>query len=176
MLLTYSRIFVGPLIFIFSIFFDFYFACFILFILAALTDYLDGWLARKYDVESTLGKLLDPIADKILLCCALVSIIILSENNFISFIGVIILLREFWISALREMSASKPELASLTSVTFLAKIKTALQFFALASFYISFAHNNSLGIFISSFLLFLSALISLKSGLEYTQKVFSAME
>ena len=65
--LTYSRILVSPIIFLFITFFDFYGWALILFVLASISDYWDGFLARKYNLESALGEVLDPIADKILI-------------------------------------------------------------------------------------------------------------
>ena len=78
-LLTISRIFIGLIIFILLIFDSFLLAAFILFIFAGLTDYLDGYLARKYDAKSQIGEILDPIADKILV----VFLFFWSNNKFI---------------------------------------------------------------------------------------------
>ena len=64
--ITVARIFLAPIILIFLIFGN-YFVCVLLFFLAGLTDYFDGYLARKYNAESQLGEILDPIADKILI-------------------------------------------------------------------------------------------------------------
>ena len=63
-LITFSRIILAPIILVFLIL-DNYLLCLLLFILAGITDYFDGYLARKYNVESHLGEMLDPIADKI---------------------------------------------------------------------------------------------------------------
>ena len=172
MFLTYFRVICGPIIFILSVLFDMYFISLILFSLAAFTDFFDGYLARKYNLESSLGKLLDPIADKMLLCAALLSLVLISQDIFIGFMSMIILLREFWVSALREYTALN-NITHASSVSMLAKVKTALQFFAICSFYISFSYNLSLGNFISSFLLFLSMIVSIKTAMEYTYKVFS---
>jgi Phosphatidylglycerophosphate synthase len=64
-LITLSRIILAPIILVFLIL-DNYLLCLLLFVLASITDYLDGYLARKYNAESQLGEILDPIADKIL--------------------------------------------------------------------------------------------------------------
>ena len=169
MLLTYLRIIFGPLIFVLSVFFEMYSASLVIFILCSVSDFLDGYLARKFNQESSLGKLLDPIADKILLCSTILAIILITNDYFIGLMGVIILIREFWVSGLREYTALN-HIHGASDVSFLAKIKTTLQFIAIGSYLFSFSYSISLGIFISSFMLFLSLLVSLKSGLTYTSK------
>ena len=167
MSLTYLRIFFGPLIFVLVVFFEMYLASLVLFIACSLSDFLDGYLARKFNQESSLGKLLDPIADKILLCSAILAIILITNDEFIAFMGAIILIREFWVSGLREYTAAN-HIQGASDVSFIAKIKTTLQFMAIASYLFSFSYGLSLGVFISSFILFLSLLVSLKTGITYT--------
>ena len=173
MLLTYLRILLGPLIFIISVFFEMYFASFVIFIVCSFSDFLDGYLARKFNQESSLGKLLDPIADKILLCSAILSIILITNDYFIGLMGTLILIREFWVSGLREYTAMNNILGA-SDVSKLAKIKTTLQFIAIGSYLFSFSYGLSLGIFISSFILFLSLLVSLKTGMTYTENVLKS--
>ena len=168
MLLTYSRILFGPLIFIISVFFEMYFASLVIFIVCSFSDFLDGYLARKFNHESSLGKLLDPIADKILLCSTILAIILITNDNFIGLMGMIILIREFWVSGLREYTAVN-NIQSASDVSFLAKIKTTLQFIAVALYLFSFSYSLSLGIFVSSFVLFLSLLVSIKTGMTYSR-------
>ena len=170
MLLTYLRIFLGPLIFVISVFFEMYLASLLIFIACSISDFLDGYLARKFNQESSLGKLLDPIADKILLCSTILAIILITNDNFIGLMGVIILVREFWVSGLREYTATN-HIQSASEVSFLSKIKTSLQFLAIGSYLFSFSQGLSLGVFISSFILFLSLLVSLKTGMAYTSNV-----
>ena len=170
MLLTYLRIFFGPLVFVISVFFEMYFASLIIFIICSISDFLDGYLARKFNKESSLGKLLDPIADKILLCSMILSIVLITNDYFIGLMGTLILIREFWVSGLREFTAAN-NIKGASDVSYLAKIKTTLQFFAIGSYLFSFSYNLSLGIFISSFILFLSLLVSFKTGISYTRNV-----
>jgi len=167
MSLTIVRVFLGPLIFLLSVFFQLYFLSFLLFIFAAITDFFDGFLARRFNVESKFGAFIDPIADKMLLCSTLISIVCITNDYFIGLISVFLLLREFWVSGLREYTALN-NMHSASKVSYLAKIKTSVQFIAISSFYLSLAYNLSLGIFLSSFILFMSLLISLKTGIEYT--------
>ena len=144
-----------------------YLVSLVIFIICSVSDFLDGYLARKFNQESSLGKLLDPIADKILLCSTMLAIILITNDYFIGLMGVIILIREFWVSGLREYTAAN-HIQGALDVSFLAKIKTSLQFIAVGSYLFSFSQNLSLGIFISSFILFLSLLVSLKTGITYT--------
>ena len=59
MFLTYSRVFTGPIIFIVSVYFEMYFIAFVLFVISALTDFLDGFLARRFGVDTALGALIE---------------------------------------------------------------------------------------------------------------------
>ena len=77
--ITITRILLAPIIFIFLIFGN-YLVCIILFFLAGLTDYFDGYLARKYNAESQIGEILDPIADKILIVFLLIGLCILLKS------------------------------------------------------------------------------------------------
>ena len=95
----------------------------------------------------------------------------LTKDPFIGSMSTVILAREFWVSALRE-HAAKNSLSHTTKVTFLAKIKTTIQFLALALFFLGFSLDNALMIFLASFTLFLALLISLKTALDYSAKVF----
>ena len=99
---------------------------FAVFAAAALSDFFDGWLARRLDQHSLLGRILDPIADKLLVAAALV---MLATDGRAPVIAVVaILLREFLISGLREALAGKVALP----VQPLAKWKTAAQMAAIA--------------------------------------------
>src|SRR5579862_3050833 len=99
---------------------------FVAFVIAAVTDFFDGWLARKLNAVSLLGAILDPIADKTLVAAAIVGL--LAVDVPIALPGGLILFREFAVSALRETLAPK---GLRLPVTTLAKWKTTLQLFAL---------------------------------------------
>jgi len=169
--LTIFRIIAGPIIFFLTIIFKFYLLGLLLFIAASFTDYLDGKLAREYKVESSLGATLDPIADKILVLFSLFTISLINKDVFISGMSVLILSREFWVSALREHVAQFSK-SNLMKVTFLAKIKTTIQFIAIALFFLGFETDFALIIFIASFVLFLAMLISIKTAIEYTHNFY----
>lgn len=99
------------------------------FVVAAVTDFFDGWLARRWGVVSVMGAILDPIADKILVCGAILGLLAIGAPGVL-IPGALILFREFAVSALREVLAPR----GLTlPVTFLAKAKTTLQLAALGA-------------------------------------------
>jgi CDP-diacylglycerol--glycerol-3-phosphate 3-phosphatidyltransferase len=100
------------------------------FIVAGLTDFLDGWLARRFGVTSLTGAILDPIADKVLVCGAIVGLLAVRMPASFAALGGLILMREFAVSALREVLAPR---GVKLPVTLLAKTKTALQIVALAA-------------------------------------------
>jgi len=100
------------------------------FVVAALTDFVDGWLARRLHAETVWGAILDPIADKVLVCGVVLGLLSLGPNAAVAIPAALILFREFTVSALREVAAGKG--VSLP-VTLLAKWKTTLQLIALAA-------------------------------------------
>jgi len=98
------------------------------FVLAAITDWLDGWLARRWNQTSSFGAFLDPVADKLMVCAALV--VLLSLDRVDSLIAVVIVGREITISALREWMAQLGARANV-AVHWLGKFKTAAQMIAI---------------------------------------------
>ena len=97
------------------------------FVVAAVTDFFDGWLARRLEATSLLGAILDPIADKVLVAAAIVGLVATGQGG-VALPGGLILFREFGVSALRETLAPK---GLRLPVTLLAKWKTTLQLVAL---------------------------------------------
>lgn len=100
------------------------------FVIAAVTDFFDGWLARKLDAVSVWGAILDPIGDKILVCGALLGLMALGPNPLVILPSGLILFREFAVSALREVGAGR---GVKLPVTLLAKWKTTLQLVAIGA-------------------------------------------
>jgi len=100
----------------------------LIFVAAAVTDWLDGWLARKLHQTSAFGAFLDPVADKLMVAAAL--IILVQLNRVDAIIALIIIGREIAISALREWMAQLGDSKS-TAVSFLGKLKTATQMIAI---------------------------------------------
>ncbi|MEN9528208.1 MAG: CDP-diacylglycerol--glycerol-3-phosphate 3-phosphatidyltransferase [Pseudomonadota bacterium] len=91
----------------------------IIFAIAAITDFFDGWIARKYGVESILGKLLDPLADKLLVVSAL--IILVEKHRLAGWIAVVLIVRDLGINAIR-LAAFEDNI--MISSSWLGKTKT----------------------------------------------------
>ena len=130
------------------------------FLLAAFTDWLDGYLARKLNQFSAFGAFLDPVADKLMVAAALIVLVKLGRADAI--LAFIIIGREITISALREWMAQLGESRSI-AVSMLGKLKTTFQMVAVL---LLLYHDNLLGIdcqLIGSLLLYLAALLTLWS-------------
>ena len=166
-LLTFSRIFLAAIIFFLLMSSDSYLIALILFFAAGITDYFDGYLARKYNAVSQLGEILDPIADKILILFLLFGLAINLSSYLIGFIGAVIITREIWVGALRDMNARNGR-TDATRVTFLAKIKTTVQLLTISIYLLGLTINNMLVIVIGDIFLFLSLFITIYTGFLYT--------
>ena len=103
----------------------------ILFGLAAVTDMIDGWVARRYGQMSRFGEFLDPVADKLMVAIVLVMLVQAQSHWYEDVIAMIIIGREITISALREWMATIGERANV-KVDITGKIKTTLQMFGIA--------------------------------------------
>ena len=103
----------------------------LLFGFAAITDFIDGYLARKLNQMSKFGAFLDPVADKLLVAIALILLIQSDPRITVAIIGIVIIGREITISALREWMASVGA-HGLVAVSWAGKIKTAFQMFGIA--------------------------------------------
>ena len=123
--LTMLRIFLVPLFLIFIAVKDIPYGTFIatfIFIVAALTDQLDGYIARKYNLITDLGKIMDPLADKILVISALV--IFVKLDYIPAWMSIVVIAREFLISGIRTIAAAKGE---VIPAGILGKYKTTTQ-------------------------------------------------
>ena len=170
--LTFSRILAGPLIFLLILWAEAFAVALIIFLIVAITDFWDGYLARKYNLTSTLGAIMDPIADKILIIFILMALALYLNSSFIAFIGCCIFMREIWVSALRDFNAQEGN-AGATAVTLIAKYKTASQLISCAIYLYAISVNSAFLLFLSDFVLFFALLITLYSGLIYSINSFS---
>ena len=170
-LLTITRILLAPTILLFLIFGE-YLLCVFLFLLAGMSDYFDGYLARKYNAESQLGEILDPIADKILVVFILIGLSVNLHSYLMAVMSSLIISREIGVAALRDYAA-RNDISHKTKVTFLAKSKTALQLFTIMLYLIALSFNLNLLIIIGDISLIAATLITLYTGYEYTNNIFT---
>lgn len=169
--LTFSRIFLGAIIFLLLMRTDFYWTAFVLFLIAGVTDYFDGYFARKYQAVSEIGEILDPIADKILIVFMLFAISVSISSFYVAFAGSLIITREIWVGALRDFNARKSR-SDATKVTFLAKIKTTIQLFTISIYLIGLSLNNMIFLLLADAFLLISILITIYTGYQYTLNTF----
>jgi len=174
-LLTFSRILLAAIIFLLLMSSDGYLMAFVLFLIAGITDYFDGYFARKYNAVSQLGEILDPIADKILILFVLFGLAVNLSSYLIGFIGALIITREIWVGALRDMNARNGK-SDATKVTFLAKIKTTIQLFTISIYLLGLTINNMLIVVIGDIFLLISLFITLYTGFLYTVNSFKTNE
>ena len=150
------------------------FAAAFVFVLASVTDWLDGWIARRYDQSSAFGAFLDPVADKLMVAVALLLIVQKHPTPWMAFWAAVIIGREIAVSALREWMAELGQRARVKVAT-IGKIKTIVQMVALA-FLLYFeplalrlgGQVVNVPVFtIGEWLLAAAALLTLWSGLAY---------
>ena len=170
-LLTFSRIVLAAIIFLLLMSSDGYMLALILFFIAGFTDWLDGFLARKYNAVSQLGEILDPIADKILIVFVFFGLAVNLSSYLVAFSAALIITREIWVGALRDLNARNNKIDA-TKVTFLAKIKTTIQLFTISVYLIALTFNNMLLVVTADILLLASIIITLYTGLLYTLNTF----
>ena len=170
-LITVSRIVFGAIIFVLLTRTELYWYAFMLFFIASITDYFDGYLARKYNLVSQLGEILDPIADKILIVFLLFGIAVNLTSYYVGFLSAAIITREIWVGALRDFNARQQN-HNATRVTFLAKIKTTIQLFTISTYLLGLAMNNMVIVLIADIMLFLSFIVTVYTGWVYTLNTF----
>lgn len=144
----------------------------IIFMLASLTDYVDGFLARRWNAESDFGKIMDPLADKLLVLSALIGLTLLAPFYLHPAIFIIILIRELGITILREVYHKKGIVVAANN---LGKLKTVMQMFGIifALGIMAFVAVPAPGILIGLRLWFwLVVAITLISGMNYLTALF----
>lgn len=134
-------------------------------ILACVTDFFDGKIARKYEICSSYGKCMDPIADKTLIMSLMVMLVYL-EKAWV-FPCIVILFRDFAISGIREYVSL--ERSMTIDVSKLSKLKTATQMFALL--FLMCVGSNVVLLIIGNILLVITAILSLITSWQYVKSV-----
>tara|TARA_B100000941_G_C28420686_1_gene508672 strand:+ start:453 stop:992 length:540 start_codon:yes stop_codon:yes gene_type:complete len=170
-LLTFARIIIAVIIFALLALKDFYMIALILFFIAGLTDYFDGFFARKYNATSQIGEILDPLADKILIIFLFFGLAVNLSSFLIGFTGSLIITREIWISALRDYNARNNNI-NATKVIYIAKIKTSIQLFTIMIYLFGLTFNKMLLIIFGDIFMIIATLITLYTGYIYTYNSF----
>jgi CDP-diacylglycerol---glycerol-3-phosphate 3-phosphatidyltransferase len=130
----------------------------IVFALASLTDFVDGWLARTRDSVTNFGKLMDPLADKLLIVAALIALV--SLQRLAAWIAMVIITRELAVTVLRM--GANAQFGVVAGANMLGKVKTCLQIAAILA--VIAVHGDPLWVQV---LLYLTAAVTVLSGLDY---------
>jgi len=139
----------------------------ILFILAALTDLLDGYVARRYNIVTRMGKLLDPIADKIIMSAALVLLIPVGRAP--AWVVALMIMRDFAVDGLRSMAAAEGHVIGASR---LGKYKTLAQIIAVSALIIHYPIYGLDPSGIGTVFLYIALVLSLWSGFDYLVKFY----
>ncbi|WP_027398530.1 CDP-diacylglycerol--glycerol-3-phosphate 3-phosphatidyltransferase [Anaerovorax odorimutans] len=162
--LTLLRIILIP-IFIVLLMMGYYYISAVIFIVASATDALDGHIARKYNLITNFGKLMDPLADKLLVVSALVCLVQLGDVP--GWMVIIILAREFTITALRSVAASEGIVIAAGKS---GKLKTVFQMVAITALLLKNWPFVYINIPFATIMLWAALIMTIYSGIEYMIK------
>lgn len=138
---------------------------FVIFVLSAFTDYLDGYLARKNNLVTTFGKFIDPIADKLIVNTAL--LLLASSHHITIVIPIIMISRDTIVDAIRLVASQKNV---VLAASYLGKAKTMTQMIAIAILLLNNVVFDAIGIPMDQIMIWLATLISVVSGFDYFMK------
>jgi len=165
--LTLLRIFLVPVFMIFlltKISYGVFFAAAI-FVLAALTDSLDGYIARKKNQITKLGKLMDPLADKLLIAAALISLV--QVGRLSAWIATVIIAREFTITGLRGIAAVE---GKVIAASMWGKLKTVSQIIAIVAIILNNFPFSYIGVPFDKIALWTAVALTIYSAVDYIYK------
>lgn len=142
----------------------------IIFALASITDCMDGYIARKHNLVTNLGKFLDPLADKVLVLSAMIVFIELGLSS--SVVVIVVIAREFLVTSLRLVAASD---GTVISASIYGKIKTIVQMVAIVLILLLKAISQFVDLsididFLSNVLMWITAFFAIVSGVDYLWK------
>lgn len=146
----------------YSVFYEIF--ALVIFVLAALTDGLDGYIARKRQAITKFGKIIDPLADKLLISAALISFVAMGEIS--AWIAIVIIGRELAVTGLRVIAASE---GVVIAASRWGKWKTNLQIYAIIAVIVD-PKIIKLPFQLPSILLWLAVIVTILSGIDYFKK------
>jgi len=141
----------------------------LIFICAALTDLLDGYVARKYQIVTTMGKFLDPVADKIIVNTAM--ILMIPIGRIPAWIVAIIIIRDFVVDGIRTIASSE---GIIIQASKLGKRKTLCQIFAVSALMIHYSFIGADAHLIGMVILYVALVLTIISGTDYVIKFYRA--
>jgi CDP-diacylglycerol---glycerol-3-phosphate 3-phosphatidyltransferase len=139
----------------------------ILFIAAALTDLLDGYIARRFEIVTTMGKFLDPIADKLIVNTAM--ILMIPIGRIPAWIVAVIIIRDFAVDGIRNIASSE---GMIIQASPLGKRKTLCQIFAVSALMIHYPFIGADAHTIGMIILYIALILTVTSGIDYFRKFY----
>lgn len=138
-----------------------------LFVIAALTDLLDGYLARKYEIVTVMGKFLDPIADKLIVNTAMILMIPIGRIS--AWIVAVIIIRDFIVDGIRAIASTEGVVIQASN---LGKQKTLCQIFAVTALMIHYPFFGADAHAVGTVILYLALVLSVYSGVHYFMEFY----
>lgn len=166
--LTILRVAMIPVFIVFMLWNGFPYSDFIaagVFILACVTDFFDGYIARKYNLVTTFGKFMDPLADKILVCSAMICFVADADCPMPVWVVIVIIAREFIISGFRLVAAEK---GVVIAASYWAKVKTTVQMIMAIVLIFNFQHP--IFYIIDNILIYAALILTVISLVDYIYK------
>ena len=139
----------------------------ILFIAAALTDLLDGYIARRFEIVTTMGKFLDPIADKLIVNTAM--ILLIPIGRIPAWIVAVIIIRDFAVDGIRNIASSE---GMIIQASPLGKRKTLCQIFAVSALMIHYQFIGADAHMVGMAILCIALVLTVTSGIDYFLKFY----
>jgi len=163
--ITLSRLFLAVVFFV-LLTYRFFNIAFVVFLIAAATDWLDGYLARKWELSTDLGRLVDPFVDKVIICGTFIIFVNVADDIIAPWMVITIVAREFLVSSIRGFSESKGvKFAS----NIWGKTKMFIQSWTICAMLLYYAHFENVGwaeYMVSTFM-WITIIVTIGSGITY---------